>query len=136
MKIANLKKHHLIAVSLLLAVAMLFSNVAFIPKTVFAETDTDTEAVKSGAIIVNEDETKRGEYGQAIPYNQNGESLVALAENKSVEEQNQIFAQECYSCSTDCCGKLDYPSVMYTYDDSYEEISNFDKSALVYNFER
>lgn len=62
MKALIFKKSYTVVLSLLLVLAILFSNVVQIPSAIFAEVSDGEEALKSGAVIVSEDETKRGEY--------------------------------------------------------------------------
>ena len=57
MKALIFKKSYAVVLSLLLVLAILFSNVAQIPSAIFAEATDDTDAIKSGAGIVEEDET-------------------------------------------------------------------------------
>lgn len=87
MKKSNFKKSCEVALSLLLVIVMLFSNAAYLPSAIFAEESDGVEEIKSGAIIVSEDESKRGEYERH--YLTEDGSYVAISYSDPVNYQTE-----------------------------------------------
>ena len=62
MKKIETKKFYSVILSAILAIAIIFSYMVNFPSAIFAEGEKADETIKNGAVIVSEDETKRGEY--------------------------------------------------------------------------
>ena len=62
MKKIETKKFYSVILSSILAIAIIFSYMVNFPSAIFAEGEKADEPKKNGAVIVSEDETKRGEY--------------------------------------------------------------------------
>ena len=62
MKKIEFKENFSLVISIVLAVVILFSYMAYLPSDIYAEMLKEDETLKSGSIIIEDDESKRGEY--------------------------------------------------------------------------